>query len=59
MDGVQILTKDYIFTSEVSPNTDENEFIVEFYQNESDTESEPIKVIHNFDELISFFEEEF
>jgi len=51
--------ENYIFTAALDSSDDKNDFIIELYSLEEDNHepSEPEKIIHNFDELISFFEE--
>lgn len=48
----------YIFSTTVDPSNEQDEFLVELfsYSEDEDNHTEPKKVIHNFDELISFFE---
>lgn len=48
----------FIITSQIGECSAPNEFIVEFFPFTSEITSheKPIKVIHNFDELIEFFE---
>jgi hypothetical protein len=51
----------YFFTSTLDSTKDSDDFVIELYSTGTDmTDLEtliPEKVIHNFDELISFFEE--
>ncbi|MFZ0444997.1 MAG: hypothetical protein WAM95_10280 [Bacillus sp. (in: firmicutes)] len=51
----------YFFTSTLSSTKDSDDFVIKLYSTGTDmTDLEtliPEKVIHNFDELISFFEE--
>lgn len=48
--------KNYIFSTSIDYSSDPDEFIVELFSpDDEDTCSEP-KMIHDFDELISFFE---
>lgn len=51
----------FLFTTTLDPTKDKEDFEIELYSIDSDlTDLEsvtPDKVIHNFDELISFFEE--
>lgn len=49
----------FIFSTNVTEATTENEFIVEIFHYLSDTlqESTPIKVTNTFDEIIDFFEQ--
>ncbi|MCM2532516.1 hypothetical protein NDK43_09120 [Neobacillus pocheonensis] len=53
------LKQEYIFKSIVSEKASENEFVVEFFSCDTNVQNEcqPLKVTHNFDELIDFFEE--
>ena len=50
--------ENYIFSTSVDYSLDQDEFIVELFSCPEDEEKGvmPKKVIHNFDELISFFE---
>lgn len=54
------LKEDLIFKTEVQDSSKETDFIIELfpYSTEMDCLGAPSKVIHNFDELIEFFEEE-
>ena len=51
----------YFFTTTLDSTKDKDDFVIELYSTRKDiTDLEslkPEKVIHNFDELISFFEE--
>ena len=49
----------FVFTTNVSEAAKENEFVIEIFRCLTDItpESIPIKVTHNFDELIDFFEQ--
>lgn len=53
--------KNYLFSTSLDSSKDKDDFVIELYsitENQADLESlQPAKVIHNFDELISFFEE--
>lgn len=53
------LQKEYIFSTIVSEKNQEDDFVVEFFSCKTSkrNECQPIKVTHNFDELIDFFEE--
>ncbi|GIN64425.1 hypothetical protein J27TS8_44180 [Robertmurraya siralis] len=50
--------KDYIYLTEVSALEDDSDFYVELYPYRPDLQcsGSPIKVLHNFDELIDFLE---
>lgn len=50
--------QDYIFSTIVSEKTQENDFVIEFFSCEISEQNvfQPIKITHNFDELIDFFE---
>jgi hypothetical protein len=50
--------ENYVFTTSVDYSVDQDEFIVELFSCPEDEKEGvmPKKVIHNFDELISFFE---
>lgn len=49
----------FIFSTNVTEATTEDEFIVEIfhYLTDASQESMPIKVTHTFDEIIDFFEQ--
>lgn len=51
----------YFFTTTLDSTKDKDDFVIEFYSIDKDTTDLesllPAKIIHNFDELISFFEE--
>ncbi|WP_338469366.1 hypothetical protein R4Z10_11060 [Niallia sp. XMNu-256] len=51
--------KTYQFVASLTESEDKNEFNIEIFSlsEDSDEPSAPEIVIHNFDELISFFEE--
>lgn len=54
---MQKVKQDLIFSTVVSNNSDVNEFIVEFTSNGETTDSNPIKITNNFEELIKFLSE--
>lgn len=58
MKAPQIANKTLIFTTSIGETKDPNEFIIEFYSYSPDLKLKdpPLFVIHNFDELIDFFE---
>ncbi|WP_019156745.1 hypothetical protein [Robertmurraya massiliosenegalensis] len=60
MKKTDLLIKDYIYMTEVSDSKEKEDFEIELYPLGSDLKcaDSPIRVIHNFDELIDFFEEE-
>lgn len=60
MKSPQKETNDYIFTTNIVDSTCESEFMIKIFPYSADMECEgtPAKIIHNFDELIDFFEEE-
>ncbi|MGG0719682.1 hypothetical protein ABE096_19150 [Robertmurraya massiliosenegalensis] len=60
MKKADLLNQDYIYMTEVSDSREKTDFEIELYKygNDLKCEDSPIKVIHNFDELIDFFEEE-
>jgi hypothetical protein len=50
--------KNYVFTTSINTSENQDEFLIELFscsEEESD-QKKPEKVIHDFDELISFFE---
>jgi hypothetical protein len=49
----------FVFSTDVTDSSTENEFIVEIFHQRDDTVegSMPIKVTHTFDEIIDFFEQ--
>jgi hypothetical protein len=51
----------YIFTTTLDSTKDKDDFVIELYSMYEDMaefeSSKPKKIIHNFNELISFFEE--
>lgn len=52
--------KNYQFVTSLTTSESKNDFLIELYSlanNEKEDKKFPEKVIHNFDELISFFEE--
>ena len=52
--------KNYQFVTSLNSSENKNDFIIEIYSlsnNEEVDSTSPEKAIHNFDELISFFEE--
>lgn len=60
MKAPQTLKDDLIFMVELTDSPKESDFIIELFPDSSDKDcpGAPVKVIHNFDELIDFFEEE-
>jgi hypothetical protein len=50
--------KNYIFSTTVDSSSARDEFLIELfsYSEDEDNHTEPKKVIHSFDELISFLE---
>ena len=48
--------KNYIVSTSIDSSADPEDFIVELFCPDDEENTEPKKVIHNFDELISFFE---
>lgn len=52
--------EEFIFMSEVVESAKETDFYIEIFPFSPDMECEgtPVRVIHNFDELIRFFEED-
>lgn len=57
MEKSQDKEKNYIFSTSINYSADPEEFIVELFSPEDDEDgAEPKKIIRNFDELISFFE---
>ncbi len=60
MKDSQRLEEELIFQTEVMTSSQMTDFYLEFFPYSADMKCEhsPIKVIHNFEELIDFFEEE-
>nr|WP_295973630.1 hypothetical protein [uncultured Bacillus sp.] len=57
MEKSQDKEKNYIFLTSINYSSDPDDFIVElFCPDDEEEDAEPKKVIRNFDELISFFE---
>lgn len=58
MEVSQKMKEDLIFMSEVSKEENNTDFHVEVFTYSSDLKCDgsPVKVIHNFDDLINFFE---
>lgn len=52
-------TEEYIFSTNVSADTTDDDFYVEFYPycENMNCEGKPVKVTHTFDELLDFLEE--
>lgn len=50
--------KNYVFSTSINSSESQDEFLIELFScSEEDTDQEkPAKVIHDFDELITFFE---
>ena len=48
--------KNYIISTSVDDSHNQDEFFIELFSESATQQSSPEKVIHNFDELISFFE---
>lgn len=60
MNAPQIANKTLVFTTDIRETKDPNEFIIEFFPYTPDLllKDPPVFVIHNFDELINFFEKD-
>ena len=58
MEQTAVKDTNYIFSTTLDPSNDQDEFLIELFSCLEDEANhiEPQKVIHNFDELISFFE---
>lgn len=58
MEKTAIKDTNYIFSTTVDTSSDQDEFLIELFScsEDEDNDIEPQKVIRNFDELISFFE---
>ena len=54
---MQKVKQEFNFSTVVSNNPDLNEFIVEFTSKGEKTDSNPIKITKNFEELIEFLSE--
>lgn len=48
--------KNYVFTTSIDNSDNQDEFLIELFSEEDTEQKKPEKVIHDFDELISFFE---
>lgn len=48
--------KNYIFSTSIDYSEDPDDFIIELFYADDEELTQPKKIIHNFDELISFFE---
>ncbi|MCQ6276349.1 hypothetical protein JMM81_15640 [Bacillus sp. V3B] len=61
MGKTAIKDQNYMFSTSVDPSSNQDEFLIELFSYSEDehddkhSASEPKRVIHNFDELISFF----
>lgn len=54
---MEISKQTYVYSSCVSDDCQENDFLVEFFPYETDGLSKPAAVTKNFDELLDFLEQ--